>query len=133
MNVVLGWLATLDSGKQIRDVYSALTVIRRNAELQAHLIEELLDMNRFMSDNVTTEYAFWPPTQGECPRRQGRMSCLRMTSSLWEMNVSNCNLESTSRAQCQTASVFQRDINGATLYESEHKHPTLMVGRRCIS
>jgi PAS domain S-box-containing protein len=55
MNVVLGWLATLDSGKPIRDVYSALTVIRRNAELQARLIEDLLDMNRLMSGNVQLE------------------------------------------------------------------------------
>jgi signal transduction histidine kinase len=52
MNVILGWLSTLESGKPIRDVYSALAVVRRNAELQARLIEDLLDMNRLMSGNV---------------------------------------------------------------------------------
>jgi len=52
MNAILGWLSILDQGKPIRDVYSALTVIRRNAELQAKLIDDLLDMNRLISGNV---------------------------------------------------------------------------------
>ena len=51
MNAILGWLAILDSGKPLRDVYSALAVIRRNAELQARLIDDLLDMNRLLSGN----------------------------------------------------------------------------------
>ena len=55
MNAILGWLSILDQGKPIRDVYSALTVIRRNAELQAKLIDDLLDMNRLMSGNVRIE------------------------------------------------------------------------------
>jgi PAS domain S-box-containing protein len=55
MNVILGWLATLETGKPIRDVYSALAVVRRNAELQAKLIDDLLDMNRLMSGNVQLE------------------------------------------------------------------------------
>src|SRR5438876_653666 len=46
MNVILGWLAIMDGGKPIRNVPSAVSVIRRNAELQARLIEDLLDMNR---------------------------------------------------------------------------------------
>jgi PAS domain S-box-containing protein len=49
MNAILGWLSILDQGKPIRDVYSALSVIRRNAEIQAKLIEDLLDMNRLIS------------------------------------------------------------------------------------
>jgi PAS domain S-box-containing protein len=55
MNVILGWLATLESGKPIRDVYSALAVIRRNGELQARLIDDLLDMNRLLSGNFHLE------------------------------------------------------------------------------
>jgi PAS domain S-box-containing protein len=55
MNAVLGWLSILDSGKPIREVHSALAVIRRNAQLQARLIDDLLDMNRLMSGNVTVE------------------------------------------------------------------------------
>ena len=55
MNVMLGWLATIESGKPIRDVYSALAVIRRNAELQARLIDDLLDMNRLLSGNFQLE------------------------------------------------------------------------------
>ena len=55
MNAVLGWLAILDSGKPIRDVYSALTVVRRNAELQAKLIDDLLDMNRLLTGTVSIE------------------------------------------------------------------------------
>jgi len=52
MNAILGWLSILDQVKPIRDVYAALSVIRRNAETQAKLIDDLLDMNRLMSGNV---------------------------------------------------------------------------------
>jgi PAS domain S-box-containing protein len=55
MNMVLGWLAILESGKPIRDVYAALEVIRRNANIQAKLIDDLLDMNRLMSGNICLE------------------------------------------------------------------------------
>jgi PAS domain S-box-containing protein len=55
MNAILGWLAILDSGKPIREVHSALAVIRRNAQLQAKLIDDLLDMNRLISGNVILE------------------------------------------------------------------------------
>jgi PAS domain S-box-containing protein len=55
MNAILGWLAILESGKSVRDTNAALAVIRRNAELQAQLIEDLLDMNRLMAGNVQME------------------------------------------------------------------------------
>jgi signal transduction histidine kinase len=55
MNAILGWLAILESGKPIREVHSALAVIRRNAQLQAKLIDDLLDMNRLISGNVVLE------------------------------------------------------------------------------
>jgi signal transduction histidine kinase len=55
MNAMLGWLAILDSGKPIRDVYAALAVIKRNAEVQARLIDDLLDMNRLLSGNFQLE------------------------------------------------------------------------------
>ncbi len=52
MNAILGWLSILESGKPIREIHSALAVINRNAQVQAKLIEDLLDMNRLMSGNV---------------------------------------------------------------------------------
>ena len=52
MNVILGWLTILDRRKPPRDVSSAIAVIRRNAEHQAQLIEELLDMTRLMAEAV---------------------------------------------------------------------------------
>jgi PAS domain S-box-containing protein len=52
MNAILGWLSILESGKPIRDVRSALAVIARNAQMQAKLIEDLLDMTRLMSGNM---------------------------------------------------------------------------------
>ena len=55
MNAILGWLAILASGKPIRELHSALAVITRNAQIQAKLIEDLLDMNRLMSGNVQLE------------------------------------------------------------------------------
>ncbi len=57
MNAILGWLAILESGKPVRDIHSALTIIRRNSELQARLIDDLLDMNRLLSGNFTLELA----------------------------------------------------------------------------
>ena len=55
MNAILGWLSILESGKPIREVHSALAVIARNAQIQAKLIEDLLDMNRLMSGNLRLE------------------------------------------------------------------------------
>ena len=55
MNAILGWLSILDQGKPIRDVYSALSVIRRNAEVQAKLIDDLLDMSRLTSGTTHLE------------------------------------------------------------------------------
>lgn len=57
MNAVLGWLAILESGKPIRDVRYALDVIRRNAQVQARLIEDLLDMNHLISGNLRLDIA----------------------------------------------------------------------------
>ena len=55
MNAILGWLSILESGKPIRKMRSALAVIARNAQTQAKLIDDLLDMNRLMSGNVPLE------------------------------------------------------------------------------
>jgi PAS domain S-box-containing protein len=55
MNAILGWLSILESGKPIREIHSALAVINRNAQVQAKLIEDLLDMNRLMSGNLALE------------------------------------------------------------------------------
>jgi hypothetical protein len=52
MNIVLGWLDVLASGKPIRDPDNAIAVVRRNAQLQAKLIEDLLDMNRLLSGQL---------------------------------------------------------------------------------
>ena len=55
MNAILGWLAILDSGKPVREMRAALSVIKRNAEVQARLIDDLLDMNRLLSGNFQLE------------------------------------------------------------------------------
>jgi PAS domain S-box-containing protein len=57
MNIVLGWLDTLLSGVPVRDTASALAVVQRNAEMQAKLIDDLLDMNRLLSGNLRIETA----------------------------------------------------------------------------
>jgi len=57
MNAIVGWLAILESGKPVRDIHSALEIIRRNAEVQARLIDDLLDMNRLLSGSFTLELA----------------------------------------------------------------------------
>lgn len=55
MNVILGWLTILESGEAVRDVHSAIAIVRRNAEVQAKLIDDLLDMNRLISGNIVLE------------------------------------------------------------------------------
>jgi PAS domain S-box-containing protein len=52
MNAILGWLSILESGKPVRDLQSILEVIGRNAQIQAKLIDDLLDMNRLLSGNA---------------------------------------------------------------------------------
>jgi len=55
MNVILGWLDTLTSGKPVREMRSALAIVQRNARLQAKLIDDLLDMNRLLAGNLNVE------------------------------------------------------------------------------
>jgi PAS domain S-box-containing protein len=55
MNMVLGWLDILSSGKPVRDPQSALEVVQRNARIQARLIDDLLDMNRLVSGHLQLE------------------------------------------------------------------------------
>jgi PAS domain S-box-containing protein len=55
LNVVLGWLDILASGAPIRDFKSTIALIQRNAQLQAKLIDELLDMNRLLSGSLRLE------------------------------------------------------------------------------
>ena len=74
MNAILGWLSILESGKPIREIHSVLAVIARNAQVQAKLIEDLLDMNRLMSGNVALELSRM--RVGACSRRRCR-ACSR--------------------------------------------------------
>jgi PAS domain S-box-containing protein len=55
MNIILGWLDLLARGVRIRDAQSVVSTIQRNAQLQAKLIDDLLDMNRLASGNLKVE------------------------------------------------------------------------------
>jgi PAS domain S-box-containing protein len=57
MNAILGWLSILESGKPIREIHSVLAVITRNAQVQAKLIDDLLNMNRLMSGDLRLDLA----------------------------------------------------------------------------
>jgi signal transduction histidine kinase len=57
MNVILGWLDIMASGKAVRENASALIIVQRNAQIQAKLIDDLLDMNRLLSGNLRIELA----------------------------------------------------------------------------
>jgi signal transduction histidine kinase len=57
MNVIVGWIEILISGKSVRDTSSILTVLQRNATLQARMIDELLDMSRLTSGNIRLDLA----------------------------------------------------------------------------
>ena len=53
LNAVLGWLQMLESGATPPgQVAEALKIIRRNAQLQAQLIEDILDVSRIISGSV---------------------------------------------------------------------------------
>jgi signal transduction histidine kinase len=57
MNAILGWLSVLAKGNAVRDPEQAVAVIQRNAEMQAKLIEDLLEMNKLTSGTVRLEVA----------------------------------------------------------------------------
>ena len=54
MNAILGWLSML-KGEAVRDPDQAMAVIQRNAQIQAKLIEDLLEMNKLTSGQVRLE------------------------------------------------------------------------------
>ena len=55
MNAILGWLSMLAKGDAVRDPEQAMAVIQRNAQVQAKLIEDLLEMNKLTSGTVRLE------------------------------------------------------------------------------
>ncbi len=57
MNAILGWLSLLERGEGVADPQHALSVIQRNAQLQAKLIEDLLEMNKVASGTIRLEVA----------------------------------------------------------------------------
>ena len=57
MNAILGWLNMLTTGKGLRNPEKAIAVIERNAQLQARLIEDLLEMNKLTSGTVRLDLA----------------------------------------------------------------------------
>ena len=64
MNAILGWLSMLAKGKRSKDPEHAMAVIQRNAQMQAKLIEDLLEMNKLTSGIVRLEIGavdIWTP------------------------------------------------------------------------
>jgi signal transduction histidine kinase/DNA-binding response OmpR family regulator len=57
MNAILGWLNMLTTGKGLRNPEKAIAVIERNAQLQARLIEDLLEMNKLTTGTVRLDIA----------------------------------------------------------------------------
>ena len=55
MNAILGWLSMLAKGDAVRDPEQAMAVIQRNAQVQAKLIEDLLEVNKLTSGTVRLE------------------------------------------------------------------------------
>jgi signal transduction histidine kinase len=52
MNAILGWVSLLSRGEGVKDSQHAIDVIQRNAQMQAKLIEDLLEMNSLSSGEV---------------------------------------------------------------------------------
>ncbi len=52
MNAILGWVSLLARGEGVKDSQHAIEVIQRNAQMQAKLIEDLLEMNSLSSGEI---------------------------------------------------------------------------------
>ena len=52
MNIVLGWLDPLARGMPVKDPAGVIATIQRNAQVQAKLIDDLLDMNRLVAGTL---------------------------------------------------------------------------------
>jgi PAS domain S-box-containing protein len=57
MNAILGWLSVLAKGSAVRDPEQAMAVIQRNAQIQAKLIEDMLEVTKLTSGTVRLEVA----------------------------------------------------------------------------
>ena len=57
INAILGWLSILSRGEGVRDPAKAIAVIQRNAQMQAKLIEDLLEMNKLTSGTARLDVA----------------------------------------------------------------------------
>jgi PAS domain S-box-containing protein len=57
INAILGWLSILSRGEAVRDPAKAIAVIQRNAQMQAKLIEDLLEMNKLTSGTARLDVA----------------------------------------------------------------------------
>ena len=57
MNAILGWVALLAQGEGVTNSRHAIEVIQRNAEMQAKLIEDLLELNRLALGTTRLEIA----------------------------------------------------------------------------
>jgi PAS domain S-box-containing protein len=57
INAILGWLSILSRGEGARDPAKAIAVIQRNAQMQAKLIEDLLEMNKLTSGTASLDVA----------------------------------------------------------------------------
>ena len=55
MNAILGWLSMLAKGEAVGSPDQAMAAIQRNAQIQAKLIEDLLEMNKLASGDVRLE------------------------------------------------------------------------------
>ena len=52
MNIILGWLDPLARGMPVKDPAGVIATIQRNAQVQAKLIDDLLDMNRLVAGTL---------------------------------------------------------------------------------
>jgi len=52
MNIILGWLDPLARGVAVKDPVGVIATIQRNAQVQAKLIDDLLDMNRLVAGTL---------------------------------------------------------------------------------
>ena len=57
MNAILGWVSLLARGEGVQDSRHAIEVIQRNAQMQAKLIEDLLELNRLALGTTRLEIA----------------------------------------------------------------------------
>jgi PAS domain S-box-containing protein len=120
LNAIIGWLHVLerDAGSPER-VRHAIDIVRRNAKLQAQLIEDILDVSRIITDKLTIE----PQTMNITGLVETTVSGLLPAAALKQIDVTHDipdDLPAISGDSRRLLQVFGNVLSNAIKFTPEH-------------